>query len=398
MLKRLTCLLLLFMFGFSLQAQIQFQDGAWEDALAKANNEDKYIFVDAYADWCAPCKKMEKEVFPKEEVSSFFNDRFINVKMDMDKDAAAAFRRTHQVRTYPTYLFFNAKGELVHRAIGYMAAEDFLKVGNSALTPNSQSEQLFQRYKNGERAPNFLYKFAYSAYDASDPMYHDALKLYLDSQEDWSTDEVRTIIFDLADNHDKEAFRYLIDNKAVFEKQFGAIVMEEKLLNISLSEVEVLLLEKGGGVKRTEFEDIFKKYFKETVALKYGSIVTLNYYSSLQEWTMLSQAGNDFIQNHLEKLEGEQQVNLLLTLALQLVEGSNEKEHLQTAITWAERAQALNEKSAMSNLVQAASWMALQDKAKAKEHLDVAQQKLEAEPDANAKAFHQELQERYTKS
>ena len=42
---------------------IDFFHGTWEEALEKATAEEKPIFVDAYAVWCGPCKRMAREVF-----------------------------------------------------------------------------------------------------------------------------------------------------------------------------------------------------------------------------------------------------------------------------------------------------------------------------------------------
>lgn len=42
---------------------IVFFEGDYQAALAKAKQENKMLFVDFYADWCGPCKKMAKEVF-----------------------------------------------------------------------------------------------------------------------------------------------------------------------------------------------------------------------------------------------------------------------------------------------------------------------------------------------
>ena len=59
---------------------IEFFEGSWDDALYKANAYNKFIFVDAYASWCGPCKKMQSEVFPMENVGEFYNKNFIIFK------------------------------------------------------------------------------------------------------------------------------------------------------------------------------------------------------------------------------------------------------------------------------------------------------------------------------
>ena len=38
------------------QNEINFSDKSWEKVLAKAEKSNKLIFVDAYTDWCNPCK------------------------------------------------------------------------------------------------------------------------------------------------------------------------------------------------------------------------------------------------------------------------------------------------------------------------------------------------------
>ena len=56
------------------------ENGSIPMLMEKAKSENKIIFLDFYADWCAPCKQMDKEVFQDNRVGEFFNENFINFK------------------------------------------------------------------------------------------------------------------------------------------------------------------------------------------------------------------------------------------------------------------------------------------------------------------------------
>jgi len=114
-------------------AQIEFSKGTFSDIKAKAAEENKIIFVDAYAVWCGPCRWMEANVFTKKEVGDFYNEHFINYKFDMEKGEGKDFARKYTIRNYPTYLFLDAEGNLIHRAIGSRSAEEFVKLGKTAV-------------------------------------------------------------------------------------------------------------------------------------------------------------------------------------------------------------------------------------------------------------------------
>lgn len=56
----------------------------YSEALEKAKNSHKLIFVDLYADWCVPCRIMDANAYADPTVASLLNTRFYPVKLDAD--------------------------------------------------------------------------------------------------------------------------------------------------------------------------------------------------------------------------------------------------------------------------------------------------------------------------
>lgn len=138
---------------------IEFFHGTWEEALVKAQQEDKPIFVDAYASWCGPCKQMASNVFPQPEVGEVFNANFINMKLDMEKPEAASFRVNHSVRAYPTLFFLDSKGETIHTVVGGQKPDGLISHARTAMSKVDDLSVYEAKYAAGEREPNFVFNY-----------------------------------------------------------------------------------------------------------------------------------------------------------------------------------------------------------------------------------------------
>lgn len=114
-------------------AQMRFYEGKWAQALEKAKSENKLLFVDAYAVWCGPCRWMANNVFPNEDVAKFFNENFVNYKLDMEKGEGPKIAQAYKVTAYPTLLFIDGEGNVKHRVMGAQSVEDLISTGKLAV-------------------------------------------------------------------------------------------------------------------------------------------------------------------------------------------------------------------------------------------------------------------------
>ncbi|MCC6724837.1 MAG: thioredoxin fold domain-containing protein [Saprospiraceae bacterium] len=136
------------------------ENPSWTDVLDRASSTDKIIFLDGYTTWCAPCKKMEKEVFTRPEIANFFNQKFINVKYDMELAQGSELKERYGVQAFPTYIFITPTGQEIHRIVGaHTAGNDFFDWSKMAVTPGRSRAELEQRYKNGERSPAMMFDY-----------------------------------------------------------------------------------------------------------------------------------------------------------------------------------------------------------------------------------------------
>ncbi|MEL7161245.1 MAG: thioredoxin domain-containing protein [Bacteroidota bacterium] len=229
---RHTFYLLLCLFTLSLTAQdaaggMVFQEKAFDDLLAQAKAEDKIIFIDAYTTWCGPCKMMAAKVFPQEKVGKVYNEKFINAKFDMEKGEGPGLAERYAVMAYPTYLFVDGNGDIVHKGIGYIPAADFLALAEAASGPESLGA-LNKRYDGGERDPTFMASYIQTLTDLYEQ--DKAAKVtssFLETQEDWSDPAILDMIIANPGAPGSKTMNYLLDNAEVaIEKQGSGSFMQ----------------------------------------------------------------------------------------------------------------------------------------------------------------------------
>ncbi|MCF8239559.1 MAG: thioredoxin family protein [Saprospiraceae bacterium] len=222
-----------FAFLFSLTALtgqgVVFHEGDWLSALEQAGRENKLIFMDAYTTWCGPCKMMDKQTFADSTVGALYNQQFVNVKMDMEKGEGLDLARAYNVQAYPTLLFLDPAGQIVHRVAGFHRPPQFIALAMTALDPNRKMQALDEQYAHGDRDAGFLYTYAYVRLNAMDGTHYPVAVEYLNTQEDWSTNKNMEFIFTFAEYIDGQPFRYLLDHRSAFQAHYGPTAVLRKI-------------------------------------------------------------------------------------------------------------------------------------------------------------------------
>lgn len=178
-----TAMVALISFGASAEG-ISFEHITLEAALKKAKAENKPIFIDIYATWCGPCNFLSREVFVTEELGSYMNEHFINLKLDGEEGDGDYLMAEFEVDAYPTMLYLSPDREELNRIVGAASAADILEVSKGVIDPSTTLlYQQEQQYAQGDRNKEFLQEYISELVDKEEdfePIVDEYIGLYPD--------------------------------------------------------------------------------------------------------------------------------------------------------------------------------------------------------------------------
>ena len=153
------CLYILGISAQEVNEGVDFMDNAsFQEVLNKAKSENKMVFVDCYTEWCGPCKMMSSEEFPQKQAGDYFNPKFVSVKIDMEKGEGPELCTRFDVHAFPTFLFMDSDGNLLHRMVGYSKIDKFIAKVEEGLNGKGLVAYM-KRYDNGERDMAFINEY-----------------------------------------------------------------------------------------------------------------------------------------------------------------------------------------------------------------------------------------------
>ncbi|MBD0830627.1 thioredoxin family protein [Aestuariibaculum sediminum] len=193
---------------------ITFEKGSFNQALEKAKKENKLLFVDGYAVWCGPCKRMEKEVFTDERIASLVNENMISFKLDVERGEGPKLKSKYRINTLPGFVFLNGEGEVIYRLTSSMEADEFLEEVKKALEfkndPNSLG-RLAELYETNKDDETFVRRYLDKLIATKSTNYVEVLEQYLSIQTTMEVSSKDMVMF-LADHMDQIVVGGLADN------------------------------------------------------------------------------------------------------------------------------------------------------------------------------------------
>lgn len=299
----------------------------WKAVLAKAAEQNQLVFVDAYTTWCGPCKKMVREVFPEKKVASFYNKNFINYQIDMEKGEGPQLAKEYNVFVYPTLLFVDGQGNLVHRSAGYHDVEEFITLGSTALDPSRRMSNLEARFAEGNRDPEFLRSFTELRASAFDGSHVPVAEAYMDTQKEWNTNDNRAFIFQYIEGTDNRFFDHLVDHREDYIAQFGQ--------NEVTAKIQKLIYESLNDSKESssleQIDALFKKAYPEK-AKQLSANFRMSYYRQAGDRENFAKAAVRYYKKYSSDDPGE-----LNDIAWTFYTVINNKKQLKRAVKWAKK-------------------------------------------------------------
>ena len=108
----------------------------WDAGLKQSAATNRPVLVDVYTQWCGWCKRMDRDVYSRNDVREYLGKRFVTVRLDAEAPDGALYdgkSYTEQslasffrVTGYPTTVFLRPSGEHLVNVPGYVPADRFL--------------------------------------------------------------------------------------------------------------------------------------------------------------------------------------------------------------------------------------------------------------------------------
>lgn len=98
----------------------------YDAGMSRSKFEKKKVFLYFYAEWCAYCRDMDLKTFKDPAVVGALNRSFIPIRVDSDREQAAA--ALFRVKGLPDSWFLAESGDVIGHRPGFIPADQLMKI------------------------------------------------------------------------------------------------------------------------------------------------------------------------------------------------------------------------------------------------------------------------------
>ncbi|TND07453.1 MAG: thioredoxin domaiN-containing protein [Bacteroidetes bacterium] len=314
------------------QEELEFHKEAWSASVKAAGEQNKFILVDAYTDWCGWCKVMDKKTFPDPKVAGYIRGNFYPVKMEMEKEAdGRKLSMKYHVNSFPTFLIFNPQGKLVYVSKGYQEPADYLATLEKAL---ASSPDNFAAYNASSLEPGFP-DFYVKMFDKTSKTKTEEKTVldFLNAQTDKTSELAWGVMWRFSSSM-AGCGDMLLKHSAQLAEKYGREEVENSI-------VSVIYFKAGQANKsgdQSKLKEVLAMVDKHLTANQeeYKRGLSMNFFKAQKNWNSYA----DQVSEMIKKSGYDGKENPVNEAAWTLYEECKDKRILGTAVVW------------MSNVVQ----------------------------------------------
>lgn len=334
-------LLMIINVSFVVAQGIEFEhDKPFEELLNQAATENKLIFMDCYTTWCGPCKRLAATVFVLDDVGNFHNRNFINTKFDMEKGEGVDIASRYGIRAYPTLLWINGKGEVVHKVVGGLDGSGLIENGKKALGQtgsNDAFQKMKAEYDGGKRDIDFLAGYITELNNNganTDKVFSEYLAAMPTtiSKESKHIKNILTFTNDLS----SPAIPYIVKNKSLFQSAVGSDAFTKKVNDWVKNAVNKSVKEKNS-VTFNQAINFLKNIGGKDVA-QLQNKYSMEYYDKIGDFANYKKTAVPFIKKY-----GSKDDKTLNKIAWNYYINSDNPADLKKALNWSKQAIAIKD-------------------------------------------------------
>ncbi|MHA7101591.1 thioredoxin family protein [Roseivirga pacifica] len=303
----------------------------WEKAFEKAKADNKVVFVDVYTDWCGYCHKLDNEVYTNEQVISYFNENFINIKFDAETQWGYQKAQAYAVDGYPTLLFLTTNEDVYEEIGGFVPSPTLLAYAEEVQSSWAKLPILAAQYERGTISKGETLEYIDALERRDVEKANEVAATYLKGLNDADYLEIETLwLASRFENYlEAETYMYITAHKDLMVETHGQSEYEDYIKAVYND--NLLLAIKYGDetlLNRIVIE-LIPEFVPETEQAEAAYITKTLYYGQREDFDNYVIESNAYLNNHVLP---EDKKNFMFSQAVEILNNYESKRLYEHAV------------------------------------------------------------------